>query len=69
MEAADTPLVAWRFELRPRARSWAPQIQPCRRKWASVRSTPEPFYGVGQWYEDFSQTTDDEVRELLAARR
>jgi putative phosphoribosyl transferase len=28
--------------------------------------TPEPFYGVGQWYEDFSQTTDEEVRELLA---
>jgi predicted phosphoribosyltransferase len=27
--------------------------------------TPEPFYAVGQWYEDFSQTTDDEVRELL----
>src|SRR5205807_4132677 len=21
-------------------------------------TTPEPFYGVGQWYEDFSQTTD-----------
>lgn len=29
-------------------------------------STPEPFLGVGQWYRDFSQTTDDEVRELLA---
>jgi predicted phosphoribosyltransferase len=28
--------------------------------------TPEPFYAVGIWYEDFSQTTDDEVRELLA---
>jgi putative phosphoribosyl transferase len=28
--------------------------------------TPEPFYAVGNWYEDFSQTTDDEVRELLA---
>lgn len=27
---------------------------------------PEPFYGVGMWYDDFSQTTDDEVRELLA---
>jgi putative phosphoribosyl transferase len=27
---------------------------------------PEQFYGVGQWYEDFSQTTDDEVRHLLA---
>jgi len=33
--------------------------------------TPEPFYGVGRWYEDFSQTTDEEVRALLeqAARQ
>ena len=28
--------------------------------------TPEPFHAVGRWYQDFSQTTDDEVRELLA---
>src|SRR5207244_1086164 len=28
--------------------------------------TPEPFYAVGLWYEDFSQTSDEEVRELLA---
>ena len=28
--------------------------------------TPEPFYAVGVWYRDFSQTTDGEVRELLA---
>ena len=27
--------------------------------------TPEPFYAVGLWYEDFSQTTDEEVRRLL----
>ena len=27
--------------------------------------TPEPFYAVGAWYEDFDQTTDEEVRELL----
>jgi putative phosphoribosyl transferase len=27
--------------------------------------TPEPFYGVGMWYDDFSQTTDEEVHELL----
>jgi predicted phosphoribosyltransferase len=26
---------------------------------------PEPFSAVGQWYRDFSQTTDDEVRQLL----
>ena len=28
--------------------------------------TPADFAGVGQWYEDFSQTTDEEVRHLLA---
>src|SRR5260221_5359815 len=27
--------------------------------------TPDPFYAVGLWYSDFSQITDDEVRELL----
>jgi putative phosphoribosyl transferase len=27
---------------------------------------PMGFYAVGQWYENFAQTTDDEVRELLA---
>jgi predicted phosphoribosyltransferase len=30
--------------------------------------TPEPFHAVGRWYRDFSQTTDKEVRELLAGR-
>jgi predicted phosphoribosyltransferase len=29
-------------------------------------SAPGSFFGVGQYYEDFSQTTDEEVRELLA---
>jgi predicted phosphoribosyltransferase len=28
--------------------------------------TPESFQAVGLWYDDFSQTTDDEVRQLLA---
>lgn len=27
--------------------------------------TPEPFHAVGLWYDDFSQTTDEEVHELL----
>lgn len=27
--------------------------------------TPADFSGVGQWYQDFSQTTDEEVRDLL----
>jgi predicted phosphoribosyltransferase len=30
-------------------------------------ATPEPFSAVGLWYDDFSQTTDEEVRRLLAA--
>jgi len=29
-------------------------------------ATPYPFQGVGQWYGDFTQTTDEEVRTLLA---
>jgi putative phosphoribosyl transferase len=29
--------------------------------------TPEPFQAVGLWYEDFAQTSDEEVRELLRA--
>jgi putative phosphoribosyl transferase len=28
--------------------------------------TPEQFHAVGQWYQDFRQTTDDEVQALLA---
>ncbi len=28
--------------------------------------TPKPLYGIGLWYEDFSQTTDEEVHKLLA---
>lgn len=32
-------------------------------------ATPEPFWGVGLWYHDFSQTTDEEVRDLLERAR
>jgi len=28
-------------------------------------ATPEPFYAVGLWYDDFAQTTDEEVKELM----
>ena len=31
--------------------------------------TPEPFIAVGKWYEDFSQTSDEEVRRVLHAYR
>jgi putative phosphoribosyl transferase len=29
-------------------------------------ATPYPFVAVGEWYEDFGQTSDAEVRDLLA---
>ncbi|HSJ57369.1 MAG TPA: hypothetical protein VLC95_09325, partial [Anaerolineae bacterium] len=32
-------------------------------------ATPEPFFGIGAWYESFEQMTDDEVRALLDAAR
>jgi predicted phosphoribosyltransferase len=28
-------------------------------------ATPQRFMGVGAWYQDFRQTTDEEVRDLL----
>jgi putative phosphoribosyl transferase len=31
--------------------------------------TPEPFNAVGLWYEDFSQTSDEEVQSLLEEAR
>jgi predicted phosphoribosyltransferase len=34
--------------------------------WCICAETPEPFYGVGMWFEDFSQVADAEVIDLLA---
>jgi predicted phosphoribosyltransferase len=31
--------------------------------------TPEPFFAVGMWYRDFTETSDDDVRAALAAAR
>ncbi|CAN5650570.1 phosphoribosyltransferase [soil metagenome] len=31
--------------------------------------TPQPFSGVGMWYDDFAHTSDEEVRELLEAAK
>ncbi len=31
--------------------------------------TPSSFFGVGQWYQDFAQVSDDQVIELLGAGR
>jgi predicted phosphoribosyltransferase len=36
---------------------------------AVCMTSPEPFFGVGQWYADFSQTTDDEVIRILREAR
>jgi predicted phosphoribosyltransferase/dienelactone hydrolase len=30
-----------------------------------VGETPEPFHAIGEWYDDFTQTSDDEVVRLL----
>ena len=27
--------------------------------------TPDPFYAVGMWYQDFSEVSDREVQELF----
>ena len=32
-------------------------------------ATPVRFYAIGQWYSNFAQVTDDEVRDLLARSR
>jgi predicted phosphoribosyltransferase len=28
-------------------------------------ATPDPFFGVGRWYQNFEQTSDEQVHELL----
>jgi predicted phosphoribosyltransferase len=32
-------------------------------------TTPEPYIAVGAWYENFGQTGDDEVKEILSSAR
>lgn len=32
-------------------------------------ATPEPFFAVGEWYKDFRQVTDQDVREILRRTR
>ncbi len=43
--------------------------QPAEGMVCVCAETGEPFYAVGLWYENFSQTTDQEVRELLNRAR
>jgi len=45
-------------------------VQTCAELRASVDevvcvATPDPFYAVGAWYQNFAQTSDTEVRDLL----
>lgn len=35
----------------------------------SSQASPELFFAVGEWYRDFGQISDDEVRRLLAESR
>lgn len=46
------------------ARSTVNEMQPEVDELVAV-ITPAEFYGVGEWYENFSQTSDEEVRMLL----
>jgi putative phosphoribosyl transferase len=46
------------------ARSTLHQIHKAADEVVAVMA-PDEFHGVGAWYEDFSQTTDNEVRQLL----
>jgi putative phosphoribosyl transferase len=46
------------------ARTTAEEMRPEVDELVAVM-TPADFFGVGQWYEDFSPTTDEEVRNLL----
>ena len=45
-------------------------VQRLRDDYDDVLALEEPpgFIAVGQWYRNFEQTTDDEVRELLSPR-
>lgn len=51
---------------RPHSRTRDMQVFPVGSRRIVCAETPKPFMALGAWYQDFSQTTDDEVRELLA---
>ena len=54
--------LSWQFRLVHRTPATRSRNKPTKR----LPSTPEFFQAVGQYYDDFSQTTDEDVRELLA---
>lgn len=47
-------------------RDWTARIGDVADEFVCVE-TPAHFFAVGQWYRDFTQTTDEEVIEALAA--
>lgn len=50
----------------------APDVAQALRRQADevvVLETPQPFEAVGRWYRDFSEVTDEQVIEVLAAHR
>jgi putative phosphoribosyl transferase len=47
-------------------RSWTERLEAAADEYVTV-ATPEPFHAVGQFYERFDQTTDDEVVACLRA--
>lgn len=49
-------------------RDWMARIGDAADEFVCVE-TPVHFVAVGQWYADFTQTTDEEVSAALAARR
>ena len=42
---------------------------PARSETVVCARTPEPFYAVGAWYEDFAQLADADIHELLGRYR
>ena len=42
------------------------ELQNDVRVWCVCAYAPEPFYAVGLWYENFEQTSDEEVQRLIA---
>ncbi|HET9732139.1 MAG TPA: phosphoribosyltransferase family protein [Acidimicrobiales bacterium] len=47
---------------------WEQRMQQDADEFVAVE-TPEPFYAIGQFYEDFSQTSDEEVVACLAGQQ
>jgi predicted phosphoribosyltransferase len=61
MPAAVSPLSSVPTRIAKTSSYWPSQIV--------CAETPEPFQAVGRWYDDFSQTTDEEVHDLLERAR